>query len=167
MVTWFQFPLWRLLYATTWFCIAAWSVSEMRTHWIYGGGMWYAIAFGVAGVRAIIAQPKAESRAIAARQKVIFGLVIGVSLFLALTWLPICELPRGTMCRPMGEAMVSLMFLLPIAALGLVIASDQVVATWPKPWKGVVAIVATFVPLLVYVLSNWLILHACGIIYED
>jgi hypothetical protein len=162
----FQFTLWRMLYATLLFCVPVWCVAMMQQHRMYGAWIWLFGAFVAAGIRAIIAHPPSDAKSVAARQRWIYWCAFLTTSALAIIWLPICWLPPGTNCRPMGQAMLTL-GLLVAAAAGIVKGSDQIVATWPKPWNGIIGISVSLVPVFAHVLLMWLVLDVCGIVFED
>ncbi len=105
-------------------------------------------------------------RAIAERQASIYSSAAIWSGVLVVVWAPIFMLPRGTECRPMGQAMISLLVLLFALPLIFVRAVLQLIVTWPKK-TGWIAIAASLVPLATLILLQWLIQYVLGIVYEE
>ncbi|HEV2971751.1 MAG TPA: hypothetical protein VGY55_17385 [Pirellulales bacterium] len=161
--------MWRLFYATVWFCVAAWAIGIfVRAIGIDWGFLYLAIASMIAGIDAICGRPTNDGQIIAARRASIYRLTIICSATLLLLWLPIIYwIPIGGGCRPMVQLPFSVFVILPASAIGLAKASRQLMALWPKKRTGLIAISLSLLPFVIYILSQWLILDVLGIVYED
>jgi len=109
----------------------------------------------------------APKEPIAVRQTRIYRISLVCSLSLLFLWLPIVFMvPRGAGCRPMFQAMWTMLFVLPATIVGICMAIRQCFAAENK-WLAVRALVASVVPIVIFWLLQRLILDDCGIIYED
>ncbi len=116
-------------------------------------------------------QPKLRitvAQAVAGRQKSIYQVSNVCSVVLLLIWLPIIFLVGpNRACRPMGQFLVTVAFILPATIVGIFRAIRQLITTWPEKRVGLKALAVALIPIAIYGFTQWLILSVCGIIYED
>lgn len=108
-----------------------------------------------------------QAQAVAARQASIYRVSNVCSVVLLLLWLSIIPMVGpGNACRPMGQAMVTILFVLPATIFNSLRAVRQYAASTDDR-LALKAIVVALIPIAVYALTQWLILSVYGITYED
>lgn len=101
------------------------------------------------------------------RQRSVYRMSAIACIILLILWLPLpFMVGPSKACRPMGQDLFTFVLVLPITVIAFLRAALQLLVAEPKK-RGLIAIAVSLLPIVVYILSQWLILSVLGIVYED